>query len=66
MDQFSTGEVARLLHLRQMLVAKIFKVHFDQVCHALLWLDQFKSILSNKVHFHLSFVFAVWTVWVEF
>jgi hypothetical protein len=66
MYQLSTGEVGGLLHLRQVLVAKICKVHFYQVCYALPWLDQFKSIFSNEVHLHLSFVFAVWTVRVEF
>lgn len=66
MDQLFTGEVGALLHLRQVLVAKTFKVNFDQVCHALPWIDHFKSILSNVVYLHLSSVFAVWTVRVEF
>ena len=48
------------------MVAKILKVHADQICHALSWLDEFKSIFSYKVYLHLSFVFSVGTVLVEF
>jgi hypothetical protein len=48
------------------LAAKILKVHVDQICNSISWPDEFKSIVSNELYLHLSFIFTVWTIWVEF